>query len=155
MAKDPSSGEDRALLIVEDSPADRLIIERAIEEAQLKCEFRMVNDGQQALNYLNGLGDYADRDAYPLPTLLFLDINMPVMNGKETLKAIRAHERFFGLPVIMLSTSDHDNDINVCYKLGANAFITKPVSLDSFIRTLIKVDEFWLKLATLPPRMKQ
>ncbi len=145
-----NTGRRAIVLLVEDSPADQLTVERALEEAKVDCHLMVVENGNQALSLLRGEPPYADCTAYPRPDLVLMDINMPIMDGITTLKHIRNDSNLRTLPVVMLTTSDTPNDINTSYTDGANAFVTKPVNELGFIEAVQKLDCFWFQLVTLP-----
>lgn len=114
------------VLLVDDSRSDQVIVERAFEEGRINCSIDIVENGKAALEYLQVI-DMTSPALYP--DLILLDINMPVMDGKQTLQAIRADEKLKHLPVIMLTTSSHDRDVLESYQLGVNSYLTKPVNL--------------------------
>lgn len=134
------------ILLVEDSPADQLIIKRALEDGRVQCELFVTENGAQALEWLN----HDDHVAHPKPDLILMDINMPVMDGLAALKKIRADAKLKKIPVIMLTTSDAGHDVDGSYAEGANAFITKPVSELALVEALVKLAQFWFELVTLP-----
>lgn len=141
-----------AVLLVEDSPADQIIVKRALEDAKVQCDLFVVENGSEALKYLRSKAPYNDKKQFPFPDLILLDINMPVMDGKETLEAIREDNELRAVPIIMLTTSDSDKDIKESYFLGANAFVTKPVGREEIINAMIHLEKFWFELVTLPVR---
>ena len=141
------------LLLVDDSEADRVIIQRALEDGKLNCELICAQDGAEALARLRGeLGKPAGHFR-ALPDLILLDINMPVLDGFATLSAIRADASLQHIPVIMLTTSDRERDVFESYRLGVNAYLTKPVDELAFMRVIAQLENFWFTLATLPPRI--
>jgi CheY-like chemotaxis protein len=136
------------ILLVDDSLADQLTVERALEDGRVKCELHTVDNGELAMEWLR----QNDATKYPKPDLILLDINMPVMDGIATLKSIRADELLKNTPVIMLTTSDSEHDVDGSYSQGANAYITKPVSEQGFVNAVIKLGKFWFELVTLPEK---
>jgi len=134
------------ILLVEDSPADQVTIERSLEDGRVQCELFVVENGEQALAWLH----YDDPITHPKPDLILMDINMPVMDGITALKKIRADSHLKTIPVIMLTTSDTGRDVDLSYTEGANAFITKPVSEIAFVEAVVKLEQFWFELVTLP-----
>ena len=136
------------ILIVEDSEPDQVIIERALADSRIVCDLQVTRNGQEALDHLHSLDNDSGVSAYP--DLILMDMNMPVMCGKEALKRIRQEERYKHIPIIMLTTSSYDKDVVDSYKLGVNAYLTKPVSPKDFISAIQEIEHFWLELAVLP-----
>lgn len=134
------------ILLVEDSPADQLTIERALEDGRVQCDLFVSENGAQALEWLH----HGDRATHPKPDIILMDINMPVMDGLTALKKIRADAKLKKIPVIMLTTSDSEHDVDGSYTEGANAYITKPVSELDFVEAVVKLEKFWFELVTLP-----
>ena len=141
------------ILLVEDNPADQQLTIRAFKKGRLTVDLTIVNDGQEALDILNSEGDYASATVSYIPDLILLDINMPRMGGKATLKEIRSNPITSLIPVIMLTTSDHETDILESYQLGVNAYIRKPIEIMDFIAVIHKLEEFWFTLTLLPPKL--
>jgi two-component system, chemotaxis family, response regulator Rcp1 len=136
------------ILLVEDNPGDvRLTIE-ALKDGKMDNPLDAVRDGVEALAYLRQEGPYA---AKPLPDLILLDLNLPRMDGREVLAAIKEDPRLRQIPVVVLTTSRAEQDIIKSYHLHANCFITKPVDLDQFVDVVRGIDNFWLSIVTLPP----
>lgn len=136
------------ILLVEDNPGDvRLTIE-ALKEDKLQNNLHVVKDGVEAIAFLRQEGEYA---GVPHPDLILLDLNLPKKDGREVLKEIKADERLKRVPVVILTTSQAEEDILKTYDLHANCYITKPVSLDQFIRVVRSIEEFWLTIVKLPP----
>ena len=139
------------VLLVDDSEADQEIVQRALEDGKMECTLLLANHGEEALQLLRHEGPFTDKIKYPKPDLILLDINMPVMDGRSTLKAIREDEALKRLPVIMLTTSNYDKDVIDSYNLGVNAFLTKPVSYYEFVDKIAGLETFWFELVVLPP----
>lgn len=136
------------ILLVEDNPGDiRLTIE-ALKESQVKNQLYAVKDGVEALEFLRKQNKYAE---VPTPDLILLDLNLPRKDGREVLAEIKTDENLKMIPVIILTTSDAEQDITKSYKLHANCFITKPADLDEFIYAIRLIESFWFKLVKLPP----
>jgi CheY-like chemotaxis protein len=146
-----SMGEPRAILIVEDSPDDLLLIRRAFERGQIANPVHVVFDGEQAISYLAGENAYADRARFPLPALVLLDLRLPRKSGFEVLKWIRGHGELSRLPVVVLSTSHAENEIGRAYDLGANSYLVKPVSTEALTRLVQAMDFGWMRHTTPPP----
>lgn len=138
------------ILLAEDSEDDVFLMERAFQKARLTNPLRVVSDGEQALAYLKGEGVYADRDKYPFPALLLLDIKMPRMNGLELLQAIRSDPQLRRLVVIFLTASNLDQDVNRAFDLQANSYLVKPSDTDGMVDTLDKVKDYWLRINQYP-----
>ncbi len=144
-----SNGRAITLLLVEDGEADQRLVARALKCAKIKTHLHIVDCGEDGLAFLRGEGEYKDS---PRPDLILLDLNLPRIDGKQVLREIRADEELKEIPVIMLTTSDSEHDIVESYRLGVNAYITKPVEIEDFINTVLKLEEFWFELVMLPSR---
>jgi CheY-like chemotaxis protein len=142
--------ENLPILLAEDSDDDIFLMERAFKKAKLTNPLKIVSDGEQALAYLKGEGIYADRDKYPFPSLLLLDIKMPKMNGLEVLSAIRKDPGLRRLVVIFLTASNLDQDVNTAFDLQANSYLVKPSDTDGMVATLDKVRDYWLRINQYP-----
>jgi CheY-like chemotaxis protein len=139
---------ETAILLVEDNPDHAELTRRALEDRKLANSVVWVRDGQEALDYLFQRGSYAGASH---PGLILLDIRLPKLSGIEVLKAIKEHEHLRVIPVIMLTTSDRDEEALRCYSYGANSFITKPVQFDEFFEKVTSLKFYWL-LTNRPPR---
>ena len=137
----------RYILLVEDNPDDVLLTQRAIKKSGLDVDVSVVRDGAEALDFLHG--DMGSPDSV-LPDLILLDLKLPKIDGLEVLKALRAEQSTNLLPVVILSTSNEENDIRTSYALGANSYIRKPVDFDTFTNTMSQIGEYWLKLNIVP-----
>lgn len=146
------SGDPIVVLLADDSESDRNIIKRTLIKRKLAYILHEVENGEQVLQYLRNEQPYDNKVVYPFPSLLLLDINMPIMDGKDALLKIRNDQQLKILPVIMLTTSQRDKDIFDSYSLGVNAYISKPVEPIDFISSIEKIESFWLQLAKLPTR---
>jgi len=141
------------VLLVEDNPADQALTRRALEAGDSEgvvCELRVVSDGEEALDYLHGEGRYAEPGLAPRPDLVLLDLNMPKLSGREVLKRMKADGRLDTIPVVVLTTSYHEEDITCSYKLGCSSFINKPVDIGEFVAALRQVGDYWFNLVVLP-----
>src|SRR3954466_3368941 len=114
------------ILHVEDDAGDQELLQYAVQSLELKVNLHRVDHGQEAINYLSGIGRYSDRQSFPLPSIVMLDLKMPIMNGFEFLRWLRREEQFRWLPVIIFTASDSPQDIKQGYELGANSLIVKP-----------------------------
>jgi len=139
------------ILLVEDNPADQELTVRALKKGTLNTDLQIVEDGQEALDYLRKSGPFANKDC-PFPDLILMDINMPRMDGKQALKEIRNDPDLKSIPIVMLTTSSADRDVFESYKLGVNAYINKPVEISDFINVISRLEDFWFRLTLLPKR---
>ena len=135
------------ILVVDDDDADALMISEALEAAQPRASVERVTDGREALDYLRREGAYAEAQR---PDLILLDLNMPRMDGRETLAAIKGDDELKAIPVVILTTSGAAPDIVASYQHRANAYVTKPFGLDDFEATVRQIDRFYREVATLP-----
>ena len=133
-----------SILIADDSKDDCHLLRRAFQEAKTPNRLDFVHDGQQLLDFLAA--------AQSLPGIILLDLNMPRLDGKEALKAIRADARLSLLPVLILSTSNYKDDVLACYRMGANAVMAKPLGYDEFVDLVFMVKRYWLEHVQLPAR---
>lgn len=135
------------ILLIEDNPGDvRLTIE-ALKESKIINNLNVVTDGEEALNYLNKEGEYKNA---PRPELILLDLNLPKKDGRELLSEIKQADKFKRIPVVILTTSQTEEDIFKTYSLHANCYITKPVDIDQFIKVVKSVGDFWFSIVKLP-----
>jgi CheY-like chemotaxis protein len=138
------------ILLVEDLEADVFIIRKSFEKAKLPNPLQVVSDGEQAIAYLKGEGTYANRDEYPLPALILLDLKMPKIDGFEVLQWIRSHPTLRSIPVLVLTSSSQMRDVNRAYELGANSFLVKPHDFENFVATTQTLQNYWLKTVETP-----
>ena len=141
---------DKEILLVEDIPDDVELTRIAFAEAGSGHVIRVVSDGAQALDYLFARGAHADRDPGDLPALVLLDLNLPKLNGREVLEAIRANPATRALPVVVLTTSAEPLDVGSVYDLGANSYIQKPVEFERFLDVVRQIGLYWLVLNQPP-----
>ena len=139
------------LLLADDDPDDRLLVEDALEEVRWTADLHAVEDGQDLMDYLRRRGDYADAEAWPIPNLILLDIKMPRKNGHEALREIREDPRLRHIPVVILTTSRAEEDVARSYALGVNSFITKPSSFASLVDVMNNLRRYWFEVVTPPP----
>jgi CheY-like chemotaxis protein len=139
----------RSVLLVEDDPGDVLLIREAFAEHELGELLTVVDNGVDALRMIRGEDEFADRDR---PDLVLLDLNLPRMSGDEVLAAIKSDDELATIPVIVLSTSEADEDVLRSYQLHANAFITKPVEFSRFREVVHQIDDFFVGVVVLPPK---
>lgn len=139
--------KDIHILLVEDNEGDILLTTDALEEGDFSTMVTVARDGKQAIDLLDKRGIYSDTDS---PDLIFLDINLPRKNGHEVLKYIKNSQALKHIPVIMLTTSSSNNDINLAYSNYANCYVTKPVDAEHFTHVLASVEDFFINVAKLP-----
>ncbi len=139
------------ILLVEDSEADIDLTLDAFREARLANKIEVCRSGQEALDYVFGQGEYADRRAHPLPDLVLLDLKMPGIDGHEVLRGIKNEPVLKRLPVIILTSSKEEADRALSYDNGANSYLVKPVSFEGFLDVVRQVGEYWLTLNVGPP----
>jgi CheY-like chemotaxis protein len=135
----------RAILLVEDNEDDVFLMRRALKGARVSNPLLVVEDGQQAEDYLAGAGKYADREAYPLPAIVFLDLKLPYISGHEVLAWIRRRKDFDTLVVIVLTSSNEASDLSRCYALGANSYLVKPPTPDQLEDLAKAFKWYWLE----------
>ena len=140
-------GRPVEILLVEDSPGDVRLTREALREGKIRNNLSHVPDGVEAMAFLRHEGQYAD---VPKPDIVLLDLNMPRKDGREVLAEMKADARLKRIPVVVLTTSEAEQDILKTYDLHANCYITKPVDLDQFISIVRSVENFWLQLVKLP-----
>ena len=136
------------ILLVEDSPADVLITREAFAEFKILNTLYVVEDGVEALAFLNQEGKYA---SMPQPNLILLDLNLPRKNGREVLAEIKSDSKFKSIPVVILTTSHSEKDILQAYDQHANCYIVKPVGFENFVEAMKTIRQFWFSVVTLPP----
>ena len=141
----------QCLLIVEDDPNDRLLIERAFTKARILNPRHAVTDGDEAIAYLSGAGQYADRAAHPLPMMVLLDLKLPRRSGFEVLEWIRARPALRAVPVVVLTSSPREEDIRRAYGAGANSYLVKPVNFDGLHAMVESLGLYWLVLNQAAP----
>lgn len=139
------------ILIADDDPEDRMLIRDALLENRLKNKLQFVEDGEQLMDYLNQRGAYADKEKFPKPGLILLDLNMPRKDGREALSEIKASPDLRTIPIVILTTSKAEEDILKTYNLGVSSFITKPVNFDSLVCIMQTLKKYWFEIVELPP----
>ncbi|WP_425356555.1 response regulator [Xylanimonas protaetiae] len=145
-------GDDRGVvqvLLVEDDPGDVLMTREALDDHHVPNQLHVVPDGVAAIDFLRKQGAYAGA---PTPDLVLLDLNLPRMHGHEVLGAIKGDPALARIPVVVLTTSDAEDDIVASYSLHANAYVTKPVDFDQFVEVVRKIDDFFVSVVRLPAR---
>ncbi len=146
-----SHGGPAPILLVEDNPNDEALIQRALKKSNVANAITVVRDGVEALDYLFGTGQYADRDGASPPVVVLLDLKLPKVDGLEVLKRIRADDRTAVLPVVVLTSSDEQKDMVESYRLGANSYVRKPVRFDELAEAVQQLGLYWALLNQRPP----
>jgi CheY-like chemotaxis protein len=143
----PKEGPQKVILMAEDDVDDRLLAQDALKESGSEGDLQFVDNGEELLDYLLGRGKYnADT---PRPRLILLDLNMPLKDGRQALREIKSNPLLRQIPVVVLTTSHADTDIDLIYHLGANSFITKPVRYEALVEVMRIVSDYWLKTVEL------
>lgn len=137
------------ILLVEDDPGDVELTREGLATGKMFVNLHTVEDGILALRYLRGEAPYEDAVR---PDIILLDLNLPRMDGRETLREIKADERLRGIPVVVLTTSEADTDILKCYDLGASCYISKPVGFEAFLKVVRSLEDFWFTVVKMPPK---
>lgn len=143
------------ILIADDDPEDRLLVEEAFVESRIANNLRFVEDGEQLMDYLYRRGRYADPVSSPRPGVILLDLNMPKKDGREALKEIKSDPKLRQIPVIVLTTSRAEEDIFRSYDLGVNSFITKPVTFAAMVELMKTLGKYWFEIVELPPAVRR
>ncbi len=137
------------ILLIEDNPADVRLTKEAFSEARIQNSIHVVQDGVSAMNFLHNHEPYQDA---PQPDLILLDLNLPKKDGREVLSEIKADSRLRKIPVVILTTSDDEEDVLRSYNLHANAYLVKPIDVLRFVKMIQSLEHFWLSVVKLPPK---
>jgi two-component system, chemotaxis family, response regulator Rcp1 len=137
------------ILLIEDNPGDVDLTKEALQEAKVSNRLHVVDDGAKAVDFLYKRGEYAD---VPRPDIILLDLNLPKKDGRQVLEEVKADPQLAEIPVVILTTSQAEEDIIRSYQLHANCYITKPVDFKQFMRVVKSIEEFWLTVVKLPKR---
>lgn len=140
------------ILLVEDNPSDAELTIRALKKNNLANHLLHLKDGAQALYFIFATGEFEGRNIQNGPRIILLDLKMPKVSGIEVLEKIKADERTRKIPVIILTSSREDPDINRCYELGVNSYVVKPVAFEQFVKAVSDLGLYWMILNQLPPR---
>ncbi len=140
----------QTILIVEDSDDDYIATIRAFKKANLLNPLQRCTNGDQALDYLYQRGEFSVPDIAPRPGMVLLDLNLPGTDGREVLRVVKSDLSLHQIPIIVLTTSNSEQDISRCYDAGANSYVQKPVDLAGFVEAIARLKEYWLEVAVLP-----
>ncbi|HET6566784.1 MAG TPA: response regulator [Rhodothermales bacterium] len=140
------------ILLADDDPDDRMLTTRALKRNRLANDIKTVEDGEELMDYLRRRNRYADLVTSPCPGLILLDLNMPRKDGREALQEIKSDPSLRRIPVVVLTTSEADQDILRSYDLGVNAFVTKPVTFEGLANAIKRLGDFWFEIVKLPPQ---
>lgn len=143
------AGRPVEILLVEDNQPDVELTQEALEENKVRNNLHVVADGEMAMDFLYRRGDFA---GVPRPDLILLDLNLPRKDGREVLAEVKADADLKTIPVVILTTSQAEEDILKSYQLQANCYVTKPVKLSEFVKVVQSIDNFWLSIVELPPK---
>jgi len=146
--------KSKIILLIEDNPSDIKLTKRALANNHILNDLVVIEDGQEALEYLFGTGQYENRDVSQKPALILLDLKLPRIDGLEILQQIRTDPNTKRLPVVVLTTSKEEQDVAASYDLGVNSFIRKPVDFDQFVSAIQHLGLYWLVLNETPPDPK-
>ena len=138
------------VLLVEDDLEDIEITRRAFKKGKIANPLYVVRDGEEAMEFLQHTGRYADAAKAPRPGLILLDLNLPRLDGRKVLKLIKGDDNLRRIPVVVLTTSSEEADVLACYDKGANTYIIKPVEFDNFLDAVITIGQYWLCIAEIP-----
>ncbi|MFB6139913.1 MAG: response regulator [Halosimplex sp.] len=141
-------GQPVEILLAEDNPGDAKLTRKALERGNVVNNLHVVTDGVEALDYLRQAGEYAQQ---PRPDLILLDLNMPRKGGREVLADIKDDEELRRIPVVVMTSSEAEEDIVQSYDLHANAYLTKPIDFEGFLDVVQRIEEFWLTVVKMPP----
>jgi CheY-like chemotaxis protein len=142
-------GRPVEILLVEDNQGDVGLIEEVLEETKIRRHLHIAEDGEEAMLFLHREGKFS---GFPRPDIILLDLNSPKKDGREVLKEIKEDDNLRSIPIVVLTTSNSEKDINRSYELHANAYITKPLNLDEFITVVKSIVNFWLEVVKLPAK---
>jgi chemotaxis family two-component system response regulator Rcp1 len=142
---------NNSILLVEDNPDDVLMTKRALLKGRVQNTLHVVSDGEKAIKFLRKQDEYQKA---PTPMFILLDLKMPKLDGFQVLKEIKGDDKLKSIPIIVLTTSDRDKDVDDAYRLGCNSYIVKPVSFENFINTVVKIKDYWLTISQIPSELR-
>lgn len=138
------------ILIADDDAEDRMLVKDALDEGRLKNDIHFVENGEELVDYLHNRGRFTDKDKFPTPGLILLDLNMPKKDGREALKEIKSDPHLRLIPVVVLTTSKAEEDILRTYDMGVSSFITKPVTFTALVDVMKTLSKYWFEIVELP-----
>ena len=138
------------IVMADDDEEDCMLAREALEEAKLSNEFHVVSDGEELLQFLRNEGPYGNIAKYRRPGLILLDLNMPKVDGRQALAEIRGDEKLKDIPVVVMTTSQAEEDVIRSYATGANSYITKPVSFEGLVEVMRSLEQYWFQIVRLP-----
>jgi CheY-like chemotaxis protein len=144
------SPDPKLILMADDDDDDRLLAQDALKESGVGGDLRFVENGEELMDYLRYRGSYKSAAAAPRPSLILLDLNMPLKDGREALREIKSEPELRRIPVVVLTTSKADTDVGTIYELGANSFISKPFQFKAFVKVMKAIGEYWFNTVELP-----
>ena len=142
--------EDSTILLVEDNPDDVLLIRRAFQKANLANPMKVASDGEEAIRYLSGTDQFADRSAYPMPLFVLLDLKLPRIGGLEVIEWARNQQGLRCMPIVVLTSSVQDEDVKHAYHAGANSYLVKPVEFENLISMAKTLNLYWVVMNVRP-----
>ncbi len=145
-----SDGYKLKILMVDDNEDDFETVKRAANKVDFPCELHWCDSGEECINFLHNCLEDEKHGASTMPNIIFMDINMPGLDGKQTLMRIKQNKQLCAIPVLMFTTSASEKDINECYGIGANSYITKPHSYNDLVKIFEVVDRYWMNVSSLP-----
>ena len=148
--KSATATDPMELLLIEDQPSDADLALRALRDLELGDTVHLVENGAEALDFVFGRAAYGDRSVENAPDLILLDLKLPKVSGHEVLRRLKSDDRTKGIPVIVLSSSGEDKDVERCYKLGVNSYVVKPVDFGEFTETVQRIGTYWLETNKAP-----
>ena len=143
------------ILLIDDDPADQFLVQEAMKIANLRHNLSLVSDGDEALDYLFGRGRYADHFKAPRPDLILLDLNMPRFSGRQVARAIKSNPYLKKIPIVVLTASALEDDLDELYGIGVNSYMQKPANFDEFTAALRDLANYWLERASLPSSVER
>lgn len=144
-----NNGSPVEILLVEDNLGDIMLVEESLKDSEIRYQLNVIKNGEEVMDYLKHRNNFTNS---VVPDLILLDLNLPRKNGKEVLSEIKNDNELDAIPVIILTSSQAENDILDCYKLKANSYLNKPVGFDEFVDLIKKVELYWIATVTLPPK---